>query len=340
MKTMYSTLKAGLILGLTLLWGCDKEADVTDVFEFAVTENQGANPDIINNPIGLGFTIVDRNNDNESYSMSFTSSGTGNFNYNDRTYTAGDDISLGTNPGDFSGYYTGSVPGDHKITFTVTASTTIVQQASTAINYISADFEVDLIYPKLTYTEDTPEIYVNLTDDDKMDYTLSYAISPNNGSTLLQEDTVVKQNSALKRGLNDFDFDFTTVGEYQIDFTITNHLGVQQTKTATISVLHTPILFTVGIPPIASAPDHYYKDLEYVIHFYLHGGHSLTYKVSRTLQQGNGHFNFEDNSPLEQGLVLTKTYTPTSSGLHIILFTITDDFGNSKTAEVRIEVFD
>ncbi len=328
---MYSNLKAIVILGIILLWGCDKGVDVSDVFNFEVVENQGVNPDLINEPVGLSFTLEEQSDDNASYTMSFTSSGDGSFTYNNRMYAAGDEIALGTNPKIFSGYYTGSTSGEHEIVFTIVSSTTIVRQHKVMIPYINADFEVNMVYPESNYTGEVARIDMGLIDETPMEYTLSYTISPNDGSTLVKNGDVVAQGSVLKSGLNTLDFDFATVGEYSISFIITNHLGIQRIKTADITVEHTPFTFKAEHP--GKIP---WKETTH-FKFTLEGHDNLIYVLTRKVSGGQGTFYFDNNLVIEQGTT-TGAFKTKDTNPQTFTFRVTDNFGHSEEVKPRIGI--
>ncbi len=328
---MKTILKSVMALVITLLWACDKHVEISDVFSFEVGENRGIDPDIINNPVELNFTLEEQSDDNAGYTMSFVSSGEGTFTYKNRTYKAGDAIPLGTDLKEFSGYYTGTTSGAHEIVFTIVSSTTIARNYKVTIPYINDDFEADIFYPALNHTGEIPNIAINLKDENPLEYTLSYTISPNDGSVLVQEGSVVAQNSPLNSGITTLDFEFATVGEYSINLVITNHLGVQKIKTADITVEHTPFTFIVDAP--REIP------LDQVTHFKftLEGHDNLTYKLTRGVSGGLGTFYFGNNLIVDQG-TWTGAFKTRDTSDQTFAFTITDNFGNSKRIEKRIKI--
>ncbi|MEM7485721.1 MAG: TraQ conjugal transfer family protein [Bacteroidota bacterium] len=98
--------------------------------------------EIVDVALPINFTFSQTTTQNLTYTMVFSSSSTGIVNYNGINYSAGQSIPIiaaDINAGNWSADYTGSVVGEHQITYTLTASNNVSRPSSITVDIVPSN---------------------------------------------------------------------------------------------------------------------------------------------------------------------------------------------------------
>lgn len=235
-------------------------------------------------------------------------------------------------PGDFNWQITPNSDDNIDITFTAKNNYNIQKLADVDMNVSNPNFTVELNHPNSAQTAD-PNVPIELVlnGSNQYSYTVSYTISPNNGSLLKRNGNPVAQNSDINVGATNFTFEFADNGNYNVNFTVESELNVEVQQGANFAVNHTPYSFVVN------GNNSVLLNQPLNLSVLLNGSNNIGYTMARSIQQGIGNFSIGNNVAMGQGNN-PLVYTPTSTGNHTLRFTVTDEYGQNQIVNKNITV--
>ncbi|MEE9361372.1 MAG: hypothetical protein V3U92_02105 [Cellulophaga sp.] len=233
--------------------------------------------------------------------------------------------------GDFTWTLKPTTTEDISISFFAQNDNGVTKTATIKLSVTDVSFTYELIYQSTILTSDASKIELKLTGSEQRTYTLAYNITPIDGSTIFSDGLPVAQNTPLTLGSYFMDFNFTTATTYDVEFIVTNNLGIQIKKNAEITVNQTPFTANITNDNEITVNEPLSLDLS------LGGSSDLIYTLSPVVSTGTGTFSIGSNTVVNQGST-SFIYTPLVSGEQELEFTIKDNFGNEQIVNKTILV--
>lgn len=244
--------------------------------------------------------------------------------------------------------YVASTLGEHKLAFSAVAPDGATRDTETIFNVEHLDFVIDASTASTTVNaNDSMPITLNFVEnplDDTVTYEVKHYFEVGSGGVYDNASTLMNPNnfSPITEGTYSLGFQSETLGLNRIIFVVKDSNGNEKEDFIEINVENIPFTFT-GTPtdlliPINTStifnftinPDGTADGINYDLSFQqIDGTGIVTDHLGNNLIAG-ATVSVPNSTPF------TFDYIPTTTGPHKLLFTVTDDFGQTMESEINI----